>query len=62
MKRQIKLFITIMLSVLIIGTAMMLLYVEKLRTQAGGQNGGVLVEFPFHLPQTHDEPQQDLTE
>ncbi len=62
MKRQIKLFITIMLSVLIIGTAMMLLYVEKLRTQAGGHNGGVLVEFPFHLPQAHDEPQQDLAE
>lgn len=58
MRKQIKLFITILFAVLIIGMALMLLYVERLKAQTGRQDGGVLVEFPFHLPQATSESQQ----
>lgn len=62
MRKQIKLFITILFAVLTVGMALMLLYVERLKMQTGSQNGGVLVEFPFHLPQANSGLQQDAPE
>lgn len=58
MKKRIKLFITVIFMVLIIGMALMLLYVEKLKAGADSGNGGVLVDFPFHIMQKHDEPEK----
>lgn len=59
MKRKIKLFITVMLAVLIVGMGMLLLYVEKLKSESGSGTGGVVVEFPFHVPHK-DEEQEEL--
>lgn len=53
MKKQIKLFITVLFIVLVTGMAFMLFYVEKLKTGTG--NGGVVVEFPFHIGHAHGE-------
>ena len=58
----------VMLAVLVIGMGLMLLYVEKLKAEADGGTGGVLVEFPFHMPykdeeQTQEElPKQDVSD
>ena len=62
MRKQFKLFITILSAVLVVGMSLMLLYVEQLKAQAGSGSGGVLVDFPFHLPQTGSEPQPDEPE
>lgn len=60
--KKIKLFITVMLAVLVIGMGLMLLYVEKLKAESGGGTGGVLVEFPFHMPHKDDgQTQEGLT-
>lgn len=59
MKKNIKLFITIIFLMLIVGMALMLLYVERLKAETGSGSGGILVEFPSHMPQKQDEPQQE---
>lgn len=58
MKKQIKLFITVISIVMIIGMATMLLYVEKLKAGVGGGSGGVLVDFPFHIGHSQEEPEE----
>ena len=53
---------TVMLAVLIVGMGLMMLYVEKLKTKAEGGSGGVVVEFPFHMPHKDEEqPQAELS-
>lgn len=63
MRRKIKLFITVMLTVLIGGMGLMMLYVEKLKNESDSRTGGVLVEFPFHMPYKDEEhPQEELSQ
>ncbi len=63
MWRKIKLFIMVMLAVLITGMGFMLLYLEKLKNESGG-SGGVIVEFPFHMPhkEAQEQPQEEQQE
>lgn len=59
MRRKIKLFIIVMLTVLIGGMGLMMLYVEKLKAESDSRTGGVLVEFPFHMPYKDEEQAQE---